>query len=123
MSDSFCLAPSSVIRRDVISIRPKCLPSCLCSCARPSGLLEDGIPLGWGKSKLSDVADVNLASFKAKELPEEINYIDISSVSPGLVSGKKKYSAEDSPGRARRKVSHGDVIWSGVHAPNAVRGC
>lgn len=77
----------------------------------------DGVPEGWEKTVLGAVSITNALSHKAKELPEEVNYIDISAVSTGKIGTKNKMSAEDAPGRARRIAKHGDVIWSNVR-PN-----
>lgn len=75
------------------------------------------IPQGWEVGKLGDIASVNLNSYKANELPEEILYVNISSVSTGKIDEAELISATEAPGRARRKVKHGDTIWSSVR-PN-----
>lgn len=81
----------------------------------PSPLGE--IPEGWNVKKLGDVAEVNRAQIKPRTAPEELHYIDISSVSPGQIDSLTTYAFADAPGRARRIVQHGDVIWSCVR-PN-----
>ena len=75
------------------------------------------IPKGWEVKKLADVAKVNLAQINARKAPDELHYIDISSVSPGQIDSITTYAFADAPGRARRIVQHGDVIWSCVR-PN-----
>jgi len=77
----------------------------------------DGVPEEWEKTTLGEVAITNASSHKAKELPENINYIDISSVSTGRIEFKNGMCSVDAPGRARRIAKHGDVIWSNVR-PN-----
>lgn len=77
----------------------------------------DGLPEGWRMRMLGDIAETNRDSYRARELPEELNYIDISSVAQGRVVSKKPMAATDAPGRARRKAKDGDVIWSNVR-PN-----
>lgn len=77
----------------------------------------DGLPEGWERTSLDQVVESNSASYRAKELPEKINYIDISSVSKGRIVSTKSLSFNEAPGRARRKARHGDVIWSNVR-PN-----
>jgi len=79
--------------------------------------LTDGLPEGWARQKLGELAETNRESFRAKELPDEIDYIDISSVAQGRVVSKNRMPASEAPGRARRKVQDGDVIWSNVR-PN-----
>ena len=75
------------------------------------------IPKGWKVQKLAEVAEVNRAQIGARAAPEELHYIDISSVSPGRIDAVTTYSFCDAPGRARRIVQHGDVLWSCVR-PN-----
>ncbi|NYH22859.1 restriction endonuclease subunit S [Paraburkholderia bryophila] len=77
----------------------------------------DGVPQGWERKQLSSVAKVNERSIGSKESPDELFYIDISSVSPGVIQEVTRYDFADAPGRARRRVAHGDVIWSCVR-PN-----
>lgn len=75
------------------------------------------IPKGWEVKKLGDVAEVNRAQINPRTAPEEVHYIDISSVSPGQINNITTYAFADAPGRARRIVQHGDVLWSCVR-PN-----
>ena len=79
--------------------------------------IKDGVPEGWEKKTLGDVAHTNEESYKAKSLPDEINYIDISSVKQGRILMKTTMLSSEAPGRARRKAKDGDVIWSNVR-PN-----
>ena len=75
------------------------------------------IPKGWEVKKLAEVAKVNRAQINARTAPEELHYIDISSVSPGQIDSITTYAFADAPGRARRIIQHGDVLWSCVR-PN-----
>lgn len=77
----------------------------------------DGVPGGWKRQTLGSVATTNVSSYSAKSLPPEINYIDISSVQNGRILSKTRMTAAEAPGRARRRVADGDVIWSNVR-PN-----
>lgn len=77
----------------------------------------DAVPEGWTRKPLSAVAEVNERSIGVKDRPDEVLYIDISSVSPGTINEVTRYDFVDAPGRARRRVAHGDVIWSCVR-PN-----
>ena len=79
--------------------------------------VKDGVPKGWRIQLLSSVADVNKRSIGTKDRPDSILYIDISSVTPGLIGEVTPFAFADAPGRARRRVTHGDVIWSCVR-PN-----
>jgi type I restriction enzyme S subunit len=75
------------------------------------------IPQGWEVKKLAAVAEVNRDQINARNAPDELHYIDISSVSPGQIDTTTTYTFADAPGRARRIVQHGDVLWSCVR-PN-----
>jgi type I restriction enzyme S subunit len=79
--------------------------------------VKDGLPEGWAKRTLASVANVNARSIGARDKPDSVLYIDISSVSTGLIGEVTPYAFADAPGRARRRVDHGDVIWSCVR-PN-----
>jgi type I restriction enzyme, S subunit len=82
-----------------------------------SVVVKDGVPEGWRKQSLASVADVNARSIGARDRPDSVLYIDISTVSTGLIGEVTPYAFADAPGRARRRVVHGDVIWSCVR-PN-----
>ena len=60
---------------------------------------------------------MNAKSIRSNDAPEEILYVDIASVSTGLVEQKLAYPFSKAPGRARRVVCNGDIIWSCVR-PN-----
>lgn len=79
--------------------------------------MVDGVPEGWSRVLLSEIATVNEASINNKEVPETIRYIDIAAVETGVIRQLNEISYSDAPGRARRRVRHGDVIWSCVR-PN-----
>ena len=75
------------------------------------------IPEGWEVKRLGDLALVNESSIKKGDEPSEINYVDIASVSKGQILQTENLPFKEAPGRARRKVKHGDIIWSSVR-PN-----
>jgi type I restriction enzyme, S subunit len=79
--------------------------------------INDSIPEGWERRTLGAIAETNRESYSAKELPDDINYIDISSVTQGRIVSKASMFAAEAPGRARRKARDGDIIWSNVR-PN-----
>jgi type I restriction enzyme, S subunit len=79
--------------------------------------MVNGVREGWTPRTLGDVAETNPSSYQAKELPDEINYIDISSVAMGRIVSKTLMSGDEAPGRARRRAEDGDIIWSNVR-PN-----
>jgi len=75
------------------------------------------VPQGWQIQRLADVADVNAHSIRADTAPDTVLYVDIASVGTGRIEGKTLYAFAEAPGRARRAVRHGDIIWSCVR-PN-----
>jgi type I restriction enzyme S subunit len=78
--------------------------------------ITDGIPDGWFKKNLTDIVIVNESSLK-NGFHGNIEYIDISSVSTNLINSTTWYDFNEAPGRARRVLKHGDIIWSCVR-PN-----
>lgn len=77
----------------------------------------DSLPRGWRRGKLADAAAINGAAVRPADAPDRIGYIDIASVSPGTIENVAWMSFESAPGRARRRVKDGSVIWSMVR-PN-----
>lgn len=75
-----------------------------------------GVPAGWKKKQLSEIAEVNRESLGGRH-DGEIHYIDIASVTPNSIDETTAYHFADAPSRARRVVQHGDIIWSCVR-PN-----
>jgi type I restriction enzyme S subunit len=76
----------------------------------------NGVPEGWQNRRIKEIADVNRETLRGS-FDGEIEYIDISSVSPGNINETTPYSFREAPSRARRVVQHGDIIWSCVR-PN-----
>lgn len=74
----------------------------------------DGIPEGWKITTLSKIAKVNEQSISKKNSPEQIQYVDISSVTTGSINTTQAIKFVDAPSRAQRVVKHGDIIWSMV---------
>ncbi len=71
----------------------------------------------WRIGRLGDFIKVNERNI-TKDYPyNEIEYLDISSVSLGRLDGTTSYTLRESPSRAKRLVQHGDTIWSTVR-PN-----
>jgi type I restriction enzyme S subunit len=75
------------------------------------------VPLGWRLGKLGELARVNALTIKRIDLRERIRYIDIASVSSGTFQSPTPMALAEAPGRARRRVADGDILWSTVR-PN-----
>lgn len=67
---------------------------------------------------LSEIAQVNLQTISEKDENAVINYVDISSVGTGRINEITTYALRDAPGRARRLVRHGDIVFSTVRPEN-----
>lgn len=77
-----------------------------------------GLPAGWALKSLSEVARINAHSIRRGAEPEFITYLDISAVGTNTFSEPVAMRFKDAPGRARRLVRDGDVIWSSVRPGN-----
>lgn len=75
------------------------------------------IPAEWNTGTLGDLVDVNANTIRKFGANEEIRYVDITSVNRGSVQPPKSMLLSEAPGRARRRVSDGDILWSTVR-PN-----
>jgi type I restriction enzyme, S subunit len=78
--------------------------------------IVDSVPEGWEKLKLGGPAEINRETLPSS-YRGQIEYVDISAVAPGRINETAIYEFAEAPGRARRVVRHGDVIWSCVR-PN-----
>ncbi len=67
---------------------------------------------------LSEIAQVNLETISEKDENAVINYVDISSVGTGRINEITPYALREAPGRARRLVQHGDIVFSTVRPEN-----
>jgi type I restriction enzyme S subunit len=75
------------------------------------------IPEGWRLVRGAELFQVNPEQISPRDAPDVIRYIDIASVSPGVIETVTAVRFVDAPSRARRIVRHGDTIWSCVR-PN-----
>ena len=74
------------------------------------------IPEGWRRTELQRIAKVNATSRTLS--PEEvIRYLDISALSEREITALASIPGTEAPGRARRVVRPGDIVWSMVR-PN-----
>ncbi|WND05095.1 restriction endonuclease subunit S [Acinetobacter soli] len=65
----------------------------------------------WDLKKLDQIAEVNP---KTKELPSSFFYIDLESVSEGLLIQRKKIDINEAPSRAQRLLEKSDVLFQMV---------
>jgi type I restriction enzyme S subunit len=79
---------------------------------------EKGIPAGWVVTELSKLAEVNSRSICKGREPQKVHYLDIGCVSTNTYTLPEPVDFHSAPGRARRIVKHGDIIWSSVRPAN-----
>ena len=77
----------------------------------------DGVPEGWKKKKLGEIADVNCKSISRDYPFDFVDYIDLGAVREGHIEKPTRYLYGEEPGRAKRVASDGDIIW-GMVRPN-----
>lgn len=77
-----------------------------------------GVPEGWEVRDLRDCADINPSSLGKNDHPDLIHYMDIGSVTTNRIEGVASIPLAEAPGRAKRCVQHGDIIWSSVRPAN-----
>jgi type I restriction enzyme S subunit len=77
-----------------------------------------GVPEEWEIRELRECAEINPSSIGRNDCPDVIHYIDIRSVTTNHIGGIQTLPLSEAPGRARRRVKHGDIIWSSVRPAN-----
>lgn len=77
-----------------------------------------GVPSAWRVAELRELAKVNSSSIGRINKPDTIHYIDIRSVTTNRINGIRTLPFNEAPGRAKRIVKHGDIIWSSVRPGN-----
>ena len=76
------------------------------------------IPEGWEVGALSDYASLNQESWSKKNLPNEIEYVDLANTKWGTIESTQHFSGEAAPSRARRVLRSGDTIVGTVRPGN-----
>jgi len=74
----------------------------------------DVIPKGWRVGKVGDLAEINGWTLSKRDHLDEIDYIEISEVMRGEIANITRYARGCEPGRARRRLRHGDTAISTV---------
>jgi len=81
-----------------------------------SAMFDQLASRGKDEGQLADIAEINAK--RAKPQPGgELRYLDIASVTDGQYAPPEVSLWDDAPGRARRGLRAGDVVWSTVR-PN-----
>ena len=77
-----------------------------------------GVPAEWEIRELRECAEINPSSLGQNDRPEVIHYVDIGSVTTNQIGDIRTTLLSEAPGRAKRRVKHGDIIWSSVRPAN-----
>ncbi len=83
-----------------------------------TAVFHKGIPQGWKVVPLGNVTQFNSRSIRKGQDLDFIHYVTIRSVTTHMINEIEHMPFEEAPGRARRIVQHGDVIWSTVRPAN-----
>ena len=69
------------------------------------------------KLKIKDICLINQSTISSNDDIEEILYLDTSNLTQNVIACLQKYTLEEAPSRAQRKVHHNTIIYSCVR-PN-----
>ena len=72
------------------------------------------IPKGWRVGAVGELAEINSWTLGKRDALAEIDYIEISEVMRGEIATIARYARGTEPGRARRRLRHGDTALSTV---------
>jgi len=72
------------------------------------------IPKGWRAGTVGHLTEINGWTLGKRDALDEIDYIEISEVMRGEVATITRYARGSEPGRARRRLRHGDTALSTV---------
>lgn len=75
------------------------------------------LPDNWQLKRIGDIADINASTIRKDNEPQNIHYIDISSISTGSLEMPKFMDYSSAPSRAKRMVKEFDIVISTVR-PN-----
>jgi type I restriction enzyme S subunit len=79
---------------------------------------DEDFPTGWYWARIGDFCDENVANINASNTSESIAYLDTGSVSQNYFDMLQVLGdGINMPSRAKRKVQHGDIVYSTVR-PN-----
>ena len=63
--------------------------------------IVDGVPEGWERRCISDIATINESNIPKNYQFNYIEYIDLSSVQNGIIKEKTRYPLAEAPGRSK----------------------
>ncbi|MCZ0942274.1 MAG: restriction endonuclease subunit S [Gammaproteobacteria bacterium] len=84
----------------------------------PSTLDNEHNPCGWSPVSLTALADVNPESWSSRNVPEEVEYVDLANTKWGTIESTQRFRWQDAPSRAKRILRPGDTIIGTVRPGN-----
>ena len=82
----------------------------------PSELGE--VPEGWEVKTLGEVASLNPESWSRRNVPQEVDYVDLANTKWGVIEATQRYLWKDAPSRAKQILRAGDTIVGTVRPGN-----
>ena len=76
------------------------------------------VPKGWIVRMLEEFVTINPESWSRNNIPDSVNYVDLSNTKWGTIQRTQEYSWKDAPSRAKRILQPGDTIMSTVRPGN-----
>ena len=84
----------------------------------PAAFGKNDLPVGWSAGTLDRLALVNPESWKTKNHPPQVEYVDLSNTKWGTIEATTTLTWEAAPSRARRIARTGDTIVGTVRPGN-----
>ncbi|UOA26043.1 restriction endonuclease subunit S [Pseudosulfitobacter sp. DSM 107133] len=84
----------------------------------PDRFGEDGLPEGWERGCIGDIAQLNPEKHTKKSHPDAVEYVDLSNTKWGIIETTTQYSWEEAPSRARMLLREQDTIVGTVRPGN-----
>ena len=76
------------------------------------------VPEGWGLKTLGDYTTLNPESWSRSNIPEEVEYVDLTNTKWGVIETTQHFLWGDAPSRAKRVLRAGDTIVGTVRPGN-----
>ncbi|WP_175751573.1 restriction endonuclease subunit S [Burkholderia anthina] len=84
----------------------------------PERLGDEERPEGWCRSTLAEFASLNPESWSRKNIPIEIEYVDLANTKWGTIEAAARMPWAEAPSRAQRILRYGDTIVGTVRPGN-----
>ena len=75
-------------------------------------------PCGWSLGTLAELAHVDPESWSNRNVPEQVEYVDLANTKWGTIEATQSFLWQDAPSRAKRVLRPGDTIIGTVRPGN-----